>query len=157
MIAMSTKLQENIEEKIFLGSIVNWLEFSWAFFVPKILWDLRINHYCNAFVPNAPFLYLLKTSENLKPYGFLMFSGGRERMHWEQMGLWCLLILIEKKSRHRLSTNIKQVPQPASFWTMNSFVNQNLKKHRQNLLTALCKTRRNKGFLCTIFSRIVLN
>ena len=30
----------------------------------------------NPFVPNAPFLY---------PYGFLMFSEGRERVHWEQM------------------------------------------------------------------------
>ena len=32
------------------------------------------------FVPNAPFLYLLKTSEN-------QFSGARERVHWEQNGL----------------------------------------------------------------------
>ena len=24
--------------------------------------------------------------KNLKPNGFLMFSGGRERVHWEQMG-----------------------------------------------------------------------
>ena len=31
----------------------------------------------NPFVPNAPFLYPLKTSENLE---------GRERVHWEQMG-----------------------------------------------------------------------
>ena len=37
----------------------------------------------NPFVPNAPFLYPLKTSENLKV--FLMFSGGRERVHWEKM------------------------------------------------------------------------
>ena len=29
----------------------------------------------NPFFPNAPF-----------PYGFLMFSGGRERVHWERMG-----------------------------------------------------------------------
>ena len=35
----------------------------------------------NPFVPNAPFLYLLKTSENRK-----VFSGGREGVHWEQMG-----------------------------------------------------------------------
>ena len=32
------------------------------------------------FVPNAPFFYPLKTSENL------MFLGGRERVHWKQMG-----------------------------------------------------------------------
>ena len=37
------------------------------------------------FVPNAPFLHPLKTSENL-PYGFLMFSGGREKVHWVWMG-----------------------------------------------------------------------
>ena len=37
----------------------------------------------NAFVPNAPFLYPLNTPE--KPYCFLMFSGGRERVHSEQM------------------------------------------------------------------------
>ena len=36
----------------------------------------------NPFVPNAPFLYPLKTSENR----FLMFSGGRGKVHWEQMG-----------------------------------------------------------------------
>ena len=32
----------------------------------------------NAFVPNAPFLYPVKTSEN---YSFLMLSGSRERVH----------------------------------------------------------------------------
>ena len=37
----------------------------------------------NAFVPNAPFLYPLNTPE--KPYCFLKFSGGRERVHSEQM------------------------------------------------------------------------
>ena len=31
----------------------------------------------NPLVPNAPFFHL---------YGFLMFSGGRERIHWERMG-----------------------------------------------------------------------
>ena len=38
----------------------------------------------NLFVPNAPFPYPLKTKK--KPQGFLMFSGGRERVHWERMG-----------------------------------------------------------------------
>ena len=38
----------------------------------------------NPFVPNAPFLY---PPENIrKPHDFLMFSGGRERVHWELMG-----------------------------------------------------------------------
>ena len=36
------------------------------------------------FVPNAPFLYPLKTLESCQ--GFLMFSGSRERVRWEQMG-----------------------------------------------------------------------
>ena len=34
----------------------------------------------NPFVPDATFPYPLKVE------GFLMFSGGRERVHWEQMG-----------------------------------------------------------------------
>ena len=39
-------------------------------------------HVINPFVPNGLFLYPhpLKT-----PFGFLMFSEGRERVHWEQM------------------------------------------------------------------------
>ena len=39
----------------------------------------------NPFVPSGPFLYHLKIRLRL-PYGFLMFLGGRERVHWEQMG-----------------------------------------------------------------------
>ena len=38
----------------------------------------------NPFVPNAPFLYPLKTSENLTEN--LIFSRGRERAHWRLMG-----------------------------------------------------------------------
>ena len=38
--------------------------------------------YINPFVPNAPFLYPLKTSEQ---HIFLMFSGGRVRVDWERM------------------------------------------------------------------------
>ena len=34
------------------------------------------------FVSNVPFLYPLKTLENL----FLMFSEGKERVHWKRMG-----------------------------------------------------------------------
>ena len=41
-------------------------------------------HLINPFVPNAPFLYPLKTSENRKLF---LFSGGTERVHWKQMGL----------------------------------------------------------------------
>ena len=37
----------------------------------------------NPFVSNGIFLYPWK---HQKPYPFLMFSGGRERVHWEQMG-----------------------------------------------------------------------
>ena len=36
----------------------------------------------NPFVTNPPFLYPLKTLENRK----VIFSGGRERVHWERMG-----------------------------------------------------------------------
>ena len=38
----------------------------------------------NPFVPNAHLLYPMKTSENLND--FLMFSWGREKVHWEQIG-----------------------------------------------------------------------
>ena len=40
----------------------------------------KILSFFNLFVPNEPFLYHLKTSETL------MFSRGRERVHWERMG-----------------------------------------------------------------------
>ena len=48
--------------------------------------------FCIAFVQfkpfllNAPFLYPLKTSENLTVYGFPMFPGVREKEHWERVG-----------------------------------------------------------------------
>ena len=35
----------------------------------------------NPFVPDASFLYPLKTSK-----GFVVFSGDRKRVHWERMG-----------------------------------------------------------------------
>ena len=38
----------------------------------------------NPFVPNAPFLYLHPYYRKL--YVFFMFSGSRERVHWERMG-----------------------------------------------------------------------
>ena len=39
----------------------------------------------NAFVLNAPFLYLLETSEKRKVF-FLIFSRDRERVHLKRMG-----------------------------------------------------------------------
>ena len=49
----------------------------------------RSAYLINPFVFNAPFLYPLKTSENLK---FLWcFQGGRERVHWEQKLLFICL------------------------------------------------------------------
>ena len=45
--------------------------------------NYEIPVFINPFVPNAPFLYTLKTSENRK---VLMFLRGRESVHWEQMG-----------------------------------------------------------------------
>ena len=46
----------------------------------------------NSFVPNAPFLYPLKSIRKTS-YGFMMFSGGRERLHWGWMGKWKVHIL----------------------------------------------------------------
>ena len=55
-------------------------------------------NWVNPFHANGHFLYLLKTSENhflmfsgsIEKYHchgkVLMFSGGRERVHWERMG-----------------------------------------------------------------------
>ena len=37
----------------------------------------------NPFVPNTTFPY---SPPQPKTYGFLVFSGGTERVHWEQMG-----------------------------------------------------------------------
>ena len=45
--------------------------------------NISLLHF-NPFAPNAPFFYPLKTSKNY--YGFLMFSGGREKLHDKQMG-----------------------------------------------------------------------
>ena len=47
-----------------------------------LIWPLDTE--INPFVPNAPFLYLLKLSENLTV--FWCFQGGREKVHCEQMG-----------------------------------------------------------------------
>ena len=44
------------------------------FFCPSVI-------YTNPFVPNLPFAHSQKTSET--PYGFRMFSGCREIVHWE--------------------------------------------------------------------------
>ena len=53
---------------------------------------MKIHGNLNPFVPNAPFLYSLKTSE--KPYGFLIFSGVTLWVHWERMGSrWCWLVI----------------------------------------------------------------
>ena len=55
--------------------------------------EISFMKWINLFFPNAPFLYPLKTLENLTVFccfqgveKFLMFSGRRERVHWEQLG-----------------------------------------------------------------------
>ena len=48
----------------------------------NMLFNLNVSF--NPVISNAPLLYPLKTLQ--KPYGFFMFSEGRERMHWGQMG-----------------------------------------------------------------------
>ena len=45
---------------------------------------MKIKKIEKTLIPNARFLYNLKTSENRKV--FLMFSGGAQRVDWEQMG-----------------------------------------------------------------------
>ena len=51
---------------------------------PKIKEHKNKDFVINPFYPNLPFPYL---PENIRtPYSFLMFSVGRERVYWEQMG-----------------------------------------------------------------------
>ena len=45
--------------------------------------------YCSHLFPMQPF----SITENRKPYGSLMFSGDRERVHWEKLGYYALLFL----------------------------------------------------------------
>ena len=47
---------------------------------------LPLNFFLIHLVPRAPFPRPPPPPENIrKPYDFLMFSGGRERVHWERM------------------------------------------------------------------------
>ena len=69
-------------------------KFRWVLFVNILsrrgcIWYLWIKLWCvgkfsvNPFVPASHFLY---PPENFwKPFNFLMFPGGRERVHWERM------------------------------------------------------------------------
>ena len=59
------------------------LRQSRTIFVMK-LHHLSLIRLTNPFVPNAPFLYSLKTSENRK--GFWYFQGVKKGVYWEQMG-----------------------------------------------------------------------
>ena len=61
-------------------SFETWLEAGVSQF-KKISESALSKRAFNPFVPNAPFLYPLKTSENRK-----VFSGGREMVHLERMG-----------------------------------------------------------------------
>ena len=56
---------------------------AYAKYFNKMSYRCVVSSIINPFVPNTLSLH----PENFrKPYGFLMFSGGRERAHWEQMG-----------------------------------------------------------------------
>ena len=44
---------------------------------------IQISSSVNLFLPNIPFLYPLKTSENQR---LQIFPGGLKRGHWEEMG-----------------------------------------------------------------------
>ena len=46
--------------------------------------DYQLFSYFNPFVPNALFLYPLKTSENITVFWY--FQRDKEKVHWEQMG-----------------------------------------------------------------------
>ena len=62
--------------------ILSLFEFFWIVGIEVVIETMET--ILNLFVPNAPFLY---PPENVtKPEGFLTFSGGRERVHWTQMG-----------------------------------------------------------------------
>ena len=50
------------------------------------MYTLRINNLRIILTHSFP-MHLFSTPENIrKPQVFLMFSGGREKVHWEQMG-----------------------------------------------------------------------
>ena len=51
-------------------------------FLSQILESASQKPIINPFIPSAPFLY----HWNYQKTVFLMFSGGRERVHWEWMG-----------------------------------------------------------------------
>ena len=57
----------------------------------------------NPFVPSAPFLYPLKTSENR--------LGGRERVHWEQMGWWKSSELVMECQKSGAFVHLMREPQ----------------------------------------------
>ena len=71
------------QKKTLISEHLNEISKNLGLFLPKydnfmLIGDL------NPFVPNAPFLYPLKTSEDLT-FSFC-FEGSRERVHWERMG-----------------------------------------------------------------------
>ena len=56
---------------------------AYAKYFDRTLYGYVVSSFINPIVPNT----LSLPPENIRnPSGFLMFSGGRERMHWEQMG-----------------------------------------------------------------------
>ena len=74
-----------IDDPHILSILTEMLSFPWTLFSSNILIIFKvlsgfISAVLNPFVPNVPFLYPQKTSENRK------VSGGRERVHWEEMG-----------------------------------------------------------------------
>ena len=91
-IAVSEIFQENVHDgALFRKEKTSWLmlfcepSFTHNLFLRLATTD-QMFRFFNLFVPNAPFLYPLKILENLTVLDFLMFSGGRERVHWERMG-----------------------------------------------------------------------
>ena len=65
-----------------IGNLINYKRVSYLQSMKIMIVILEIET-INPFVPNAPFLYPLKISENRKV--FLCFHGDRERVHWVRM------------------------------------------------------------------------
>ena len=68
------------EERVFVWISKWWRQYT----IIKCCCTLIAQIIINPFASNAPFLYPLKTWE--KPFCFLIFSGVKEREHWERIG-----------------------------------------------------------------------
>ena len=68
-----------IYKSYYLLSEKSWL-WNCDFHIQDLIVESVRKLFFNQIAANSPFLYPLKN-----PYGFLMFSRGKERMHWDRM------------------------------------------------------------------------